>query len=100
MINATASAINEGRDLSARIGLLPGYGEFSRLAGNFDRMLERLERPLRRKKQFTADASHELRTPVSVILGACEYAENMTRRPRSGERPSRRFTGRERRWQL
>ena len=80
-INATASAINEGRDLSARIGAMPGYGEFTQLAGNFDRMLERLERAFEAEKQFTADASHELRTPVTVILSACEYAEKYDETP-------------------
>ena len=80
-INATAAAINEGRDLSARIGLPAGHGEFSRLAENFDQMLERLEAAFEAEKQFTADASHELRTPVAVILGACEYAEKYDETP-------------------
>ncbi len=73
-INATAAAINEAKDLSRRIGLPPGQDEFSRLAGAFDRLFERLERSFEAEKQFTADASHELRTPVSIIKGACEYA--------------------------
>lgn len=80
-INATAAAINEGRDLSARIGTLSGPIEFVQLAGNFDHMLERLELAFEAEKQFTADASHELRTPVSVILGACEYAEKYDETP-------------------
>ena len=74
-INATAEAINEARDLRGRIGMPQGNDEFSRLAANFDGMCERLERSFEAEKQFTADASHELRTPVSVIKGACEYAE-------------------------
>ena len=80
-INATAAAINEGRDLSARIGVMPGHGEFTQLAQNFDQMLERLERAFEAEKQFTADASHELRTPVTVILSACEYAEKYDETP-------------------
>ena len=80
-INATASAINEGRDLSARIGEMPGHGEFTQLAHNFDEMLERLEEAFEAEKQFTADASHELRTPVTVILSACEYAEKYDETP-------------------
>ncbi len=72
-INATASAISEARDLSRRIGLPPGRDEFSQLAETFDRLFERLERSFEAEKQFTADASHELRTPVSIIRGACEY---------------------------
>lgn len=73
-MNATAAAINEARDLSRRIGLAPGQDEFSRLGSTFDQLFERLERSFEAEKQFTADASHELRTPVSIIKGACEYA--------------------------
>ena len=74
-ITATAASINEAQDLSRRIGLPPGKDEFSQLAAAFDQLLQRLERSFESEKQFTADASHELRTPVSIITGACEYAE-------------------------
>ena len=74
-ITATAEAINEARDLSGRIALPPANNEFSRLADTFDGMFERLERSFEAEKQFTADASHELRTPVSIIKSACEYSE-------------------------
>lgn len=80
-ITATAAAINEARDLSRRIGLPPGRDEFSRLAVTFDSLFERLERSFEAEKQFTADASHELRTPVSVIKGACECAEKFDETP-------------------
>lgn len=80
-ITATAEAINEARDLSGRIGLPPKGDEFSRLAADFDQMFERLERSFEAEKQFTADASHELRTPVSIIKGACEYAEKYDETP-------------------
>ena len=80
-ITATAEAINEAKDLSGRIGLSPGKDEFSRLAADFDQMFERLERSFEAEKQFTADASHELRTPVSIIKGACEYAEKYDETP-------------------
>ena len=72
-IIATADSINEAADLSARIETPPGNNEFTRLAKTFDRMFERLEASFEAEKQFTADASHELRTPISVIKGACEY---------------------------
>ncbi len=38
-------------------------------------MFGRLEGSFEAEQQFTADASHELRTPVAVIKSACEYAE-------------------------
>ena len=42
------------------------------LAETFDGMLDELEEVFRREQQFTSDASHELRTPVSVILAQCD----------------------------
>ncbi|MBM6830373.1 HAMP domain-containing histidine kinase [Anaerotignum lactatifermentans] len=73
-IISTADSINEGADLSARIPVPEGGNEFGRLVRTFDQMFERLEASFEAEKQFTADASHELRTPISVIKGACEYS--------------------------
>ena len=74
-VNAAASSIGEGKDLSRRIGPVPGGRELTQLAENFDGLLERLQRSFEAERRFTADASHELRTPVSIIKSACEYAE-------------------------
>ena len=79
-ITATAMSINEAQDLSRRVGLPPKKDEFSQLAATFDELFQRLERSFESEKQFAADASHELRTPVSVIKGACEYAEKLDRK--------------------
>lgn len=68
-----AEKINEGKDLSKRIGLKNGGDEIYRLAQSFDHMFERLEDAFEAEKQFTSDASHELRTPTTVILSECEY---------------------------
>lgn len=35
--------------------------------------MERLEKAFRSEKQFTSDVSHELKTPMAVILSECEY---------------------------
>ncbi len=80
-ISATAAAISEASDLSQRIALPPGRDEFTRLADTFNQLFQRLERSFEAEKQFTADASHELRTPVSIIKGACEYAEKYDETP-------------------
>lgn len=80
-ITSTAAAINEAADLSARVAVPPGDHEFSRLAATFNQMFARLEGAFEAEKQFTADASHELRTPVSVIKSACEYAEKYGETP-------------------
>ena len=80
-ITATAEAINDANDLSGRITVSSKNAEFSRLANDFNQMFERLERSFEAEKQFTSDASHELRTPVSIIKGACEYAEKYDEPP-------------------
>ena len=70
----TAGEIAGGSDLSKRIGLREGSGEIHQMAAAFDKMLSRLEAAFERERQFTDDASHELRTPISVILAECGYA--------------------------
>ena len=80
-ITSTAAAINEASDLSRRVDIPPGHNEFSRLARTFNQMFAHLERLFDAEQQFTADASHELRTPVSVIKSACEYAEKYGETP-------------------
>ena len=69
---AAAESISGGEDLSRRIALPRGRSEINRLAGTFDDMFDRLERSFKAEAQFTSDASHELRTPVTVIRGSLE----------------------------
>lgn len=49
-----------------------GDDEVGELARAFDNYMERQARFVTREQNFTADASHELRTPVAVIQGAAE----------------------------
>ena len=65
-ITRTARQIS-ANGLSARLNLPETDDEVGRLAATFDSMLARLDNAFRRERQFTADASHELRTPVSAI---------------------------------
>jgi signal transduction histidine kinase len=48
--------------------------EIAQLTGVLNRMLASLERSQASERRFVADASHELRTPVSALLGNVEYA--------------------------
>lgn len=75
-IQETAQNITESNELSFRINLSKGKDEISKLGETIDNMLDKLEKSFKKEKQFTSDASHELRTPVSVILAESEYIIN------------------------
>jgi len=64
-IARTAQEIEEN-DLSQRINVST-KDELGRLAATLNQMIGRLEKAFQRQKQFTSDASHELRAPLSVI---------------------------------
>lgn len=74
-ISRTAQEISESNDLGRRINIGSGKDEICRLANTFDNMLDKIEQSFESEKQFTSDASHELRTPVAVILSECEFME-------------------------
>jgi heavy metal sensor kinase len=78
-IALTASQI-QAQKLSARLPLRHTGDELDHLSEVLNGMLGRLEGSFRRITQFTADASHELRTPVAIIRTTAEIAR---RRPRS-----------------
>lgn len=81
-IGQAAAQINQGRDLKKRIALGVGNDEIHQLARTFDEMFERLDDSFVAQQQFIADASHELRTPMSVIMAQCEYS---LEKPRDAE---------------
>ncbi len=66
-ISATAQEIARG-DLSRRVFHREQDSELGQLTAVLNSTFERLETVFRRQAQFTADAAHELRTPVSIIL--------------------------------
>jgi signal transduction histidine kinase len=66
--------------------------EVGTLAGAFEEAMGRVRRLVNREKQFTRDASHELRTPVTVIKGAVEILKRQPLcRERSVMRPLKRI---------
>lgn len=78
-ITAMAASIGAD-DLQARLDLKLPNDEIGRLGETFDRMLTRIDQAFERQRRFTADAAHELRTPLSLMRGQVELALS---RPRS-----------------
>lgn len=72
-ISATAEKIAAG-DLSQRIGTTETDSELGRLASVLNSTFARLDAAFAQQARFTADAAHELRTPVAVILTQTQSA--------------------------
>lgn len=68
-----------GANLSSRLQKLETGDELQRLSDTLNAMLDRIESAFQRITQFTADASHELRTPVSLIRTEAELALRRSR---------------------
>jgi heavy metal sensor kinase len=68
-----------GANLSSRLQKLETGDELQRLSDTLNEMLDRIETAFLRVTQFTADASHELRTPVSLIRTEAELALRRSR---------------------
>ena len=80
-VDAIVSSAREisGSSLHRRLQKLETGDELQRLSDTINEMLARIETAFLRITEFTADASHELRTPVSLIRTEAELA---LRRPR------------------
>ena len=95
-ISATAAKISNG-ELGQRIRPTDSESELGQLSRDLNNTFARLQASFARQAQFAADASHELRTPVAVILTqtqsalarerpAAEYRESLDACQRAAQR--------------
>ena len=86
---AVAEGVDAG-ELSTRMPVDGTRDEVRRLAESFNGMLNRLEGAFERQRAFVADASHDLRTPLTVVRGQIEV---LARNPDPGPDEVRRVAG-------
>jgi heavy metal sensor kinase len=80
-VTNTARAITS-HNLNRRIQIRKTNDEIDRLAETLNEMISRLDQSFKKIRQFSADVSHELKTPLTVLRGEIEVA---LRRVRTGE---------------
>jgi heavy metal sensor kinase len=75
VVDITTHARKIGAEnLNERLAVDGPSDEIGRLAATFNEMIERLEKSFEQVVQFTGDASHELKTPLTVMQGEMEVA--------------------------
>lgn len=72
----TAGKISGGSDLNERINIADSVSpndEIYKLSETFNSMFDRLQKSFESEKRFSDNASHELQTPIAIIISQCEY---------------------------
>lgn len=83
-ITTTANEIT-ANNLSLRLKSPGSNDELGRLVDTLNNMIERLESSFVQIKQFTSDASHELKTPLTILFGELEIALRNSKTPEEYE---------------
>src|SRR5262249_51255839 len=71
---AASAADMDAADLGRRLPAAGTRDELDELSKAFNNLLDRLQESVERQQRFTGDASHQLRTPLTAILGQLEVA--------------------------
>lgn len=88
VIAGTAENIT-AKDLNQRIPAVGNNVELERLVSVFNKMLERLEKSYHQAVRFSADAAHELQTPLTILQGELDNAINTSQ---NGSREQQRYS--------
>ncbi len=67
-------------NLRERLSVKNSSDELGQLALSFNQLLQRLDTSFEQQQRFTADASHELRTPVAILFGEADVALSQSAR--------------------
>jgi hypothetical protein len=81
---ATAKIIS-GENLDKRLELSKARDEVRSLAETLNAMIERIDNAFKSQKRFVANASHEIKTPLTVVRTELEILEKRIKDPESGE---------------
>jgi two-component system, OmpR family, sensor kinase len=74
IVTAAARVAEEG-DFSRRLPEDPRDPEVAQLTATFNRLIQRVDDVLAAQRQFVADTSHELKTPLTTVNGNLELLE-------------------------
>lgn len=83
---ASARSIRQHPDAGAFLDVSPSGDELEDLGRAFNELLAGLRESLERQRRFTGDASHQLRTPLTAMLGQVEVALRKERTPEEYQR--------------
>ncbi|MFC1453402.1 histidine kinase dimerization/phospho-acceptor domain-containing protein, partial [Verrucomicrobiota bacterium] len=89
VVTRTAEAIT-ARGLDRRVPAMAADAELQRLVDVINRMLDRLERSFHQAARFSADAAHELQTPLTVLQGELD---NAVQHAAAGSEEQQRYSG-------